>query len=231
MLAKGEWLADPQRWNRYAYVRNNPLRYVDPNGEDLIIYTFYGQDLTDEQKKYLQANIQKIQATITDKFKRAGVNNVEFRDGSQLSPKQIAKIEEAGTAAHLSSSTGIELLTFANKAIGGSISPPDMRGNTSEDNRSIVFLDRVNEGPTLIDADKLNFRVSEVAAHELGHSQAFESDSPTINFLRGFGIFGNLMGEGRGTPRISKQFNTSDDKTKRAIKEINKIGDKTPPKE
>jgi RHS repeat-associated protein len=26
--------ADPATWNRYAYVRNNPLRYVDPNGED-----------------------------------------------------------------------------------------------------------------------------------------------------------------------------------------------------
>jgi RHS repeat-associated protein len=23
---------DPQRWNRYAYVQNNPLRYVDPDG-------------------------------------------------------------------------------------------------------------------------------------------------------------------------------------------------------
>jgi RHS repeat-associated protein len=28
-------LLDPQRWNRYAYGRNNPLRYVDPNGEDV----------------------------------------------------------------------------------------------------------------------------------------------------------------------------------------------------
>jgi len=25
-------LVDPQRWNRYTYVRNNPLRYVDPDG-------------------------------------------------------------------------------------------------------------------------------------------------------------------------------------------------------
>jgi RHS repeat-associated protein len=25
-------LVDPQRWNRYAYVRNNPLRYTDPDG-------------------------------------------------------------------------------------------------------------------------------------------------------------------------------------------------------
>ena len=28
-------LADPQRWNRYAYAKNNPLRFVDPNGEDV----------------------------------------------------------------------------------------------------------------------------------------------------------------------------------------------------
>ena len=28
-------LLDPQRWNRYAYVRNNPLRYIDPDGRDI----------------------------------------------------------------------------------------------------------------------------------------------------------------------------------------------------
>ncbi|MFL6257379.1 MAG: discoidin domain-containing protein, partial [Pyrinomonadaceae bacterium] len=30
-----QYLAAPQQWNRYAYVNNNPLRYVDPSGEKL----------------------------------------------------------------------------------------------------------------------------------------------------------------------------------------------------
>jgi RHS repeat-associated protein len=33
-----ENLVDPQRWNRYAYGRNNPLRYVDPDGRDILDY-------------------------------------------------------------------------------------------------------------------------------------------------------------------------------------------------
>jgi RHS repeat-associated protein len=41
-----ENLADPQRWNRYTYVRNNPLRHVDPDGRDWLyraaIGTFMG---------------------------------------------------------------------------------------------------------------------------------------------------------------------------------------------
>ncbi len=31
-----ENLADPQRWNRYAYARNNPLRYQDPDGRIIV---------------------------------------------------------------------------------------------------------------------------------------------------------------------------------------------------
>jgi RHS repeat-associated protein len=37
-------IADPQRWNRYAYALNNPLRYIDTSGLD-------GQDLQEAPEK------------------------------------------------------------------------------------------------------------------------------------------------------------------------------------
>jgi hypothetical protein len=50
-----EMLSDPQRFNLYAYVRNNPLRYVDPKGEAMELT---GTD--EERAKKLAALQSKI---------------------------------------------------------------------------------------------------------------------------------------------------------------------------
>ena len=42
------YTAAPASWNLYAYVRNNPLTYIDPDGEEV-----YSTNLTEEQKKQL----------------------------------------------------------------------------------------------------------------------------------------------------------------------------------
>ncbi len=33
--------SDPQSWNRYAYARDNPLKYVDPNGREIFVAVHY----------------------------------------------------------------------------------------------------------------------------------------------------------------------------------------------
>ena len=55
-----EHMHDPQAWNGYAYARNNPLIYVDPDGMDYTLCGPNGKDcsnLTDNQfKDWLKAN-------------------------------------------------------------------------------------------------------------------------------------------------------------------------------
>ena len=61
-----EALTDPQRWNRYAYARNNPLRYVDPDGED----------------------IQEYRLLISGSNQVPKAPHPEVRDATMLGPKQ-----------------------------------------------------------------------------------------------------------------------------------------------
>jgi len=124
--------------------------------------------------------------------------------------------------------TGIGLLNFANKSFGGSSSTEGMLGATSSENRSVVFMGQVGQGLKADDTSTLNFRMGEVASHELGHGQGFESDLSLVNFLKELVGRGNLMGEGQGLPKQPKAFDAAQDKTQRAIKEINRIGDNTP---
>jgi len=73
----------PQRWNRYAYVLSNPLKYIDPDGEDLfIVYDFSGSGLSGQQQNAVVQGVRQ-------RFRNAGVNVVQsyFKGGSTIPKK------------------------------------------------------------------------------------------------------------------------------------------------
>ena len=64
IMMKRDRQLDPQRINLYAYVRNNPLKYKDSNGEDIVLAT---KD-ANEQKVIKQALVEIAKTDSGRKF-------------------------------------------------------------------------------------------------------------------------------------------------------------------
>jgi RHS repeat-associated protein len=76
-------VADPQSWNRYSYVQNNPLKFIDPNGEELF--------LTGEDADYIRGLLEKYTGYKLNRDKKTGLVTVD--SGAERNSK--------GTSEHL----------------------------------------------------------------------------------------------------------------------------------
>ncbi|MBX7185678.1 MAG: RHS repeat-associated core domain-containing protein [Vicinamibacteria bacterium] len=94
-------LANPQRWNRYSYGLNNPLRYIDPDGRDVSI----ALQFTGEWK---QEDRAAIIGKVTSWYKDLGVG--------------AAYVFDAANAKHGSVFSGV-ILGYANVEVLDSAPP------------------------------------------------------------------------------------------------------------
>lgn len=153
-------------------------------------------DLTPDQRDFLDKYRGQIQQEIAERFKAAGVEKVTFKQKSELTNDEY-------TAAESQSSTkGIGVLFFANFALGSvdASSKPGLLGGTSSQNTSAVFLGNLMRGNGLSGGKNLAFGVGEVASHELGHQFGFPARPKWLNRLPRFFNYRDLMDEGQSEP-------------------------------
>jgi len=168
-------VGDPQSWNEYAYARNNPLRYIDPTGEEatvsttcttddqqhttcnvnvsasIAIYAAPGSNLTQEQLNQAAGTIQdSIQNAWSGSFTGQDQNGnpVTYNVSTQISVS-VAGSQDAATQSG------------AQNVIGLSNGPAGQGGDSFVNNRSL------SGGP---DSGVWNYNdLSYSSGHEFGH--------------------------------------------------------------
>jgi len=103
-------VGDPQSWNKYAYVRNNPLKYIDPEGEKARVIIE-----TDEKNKKGKITINATIALWTSS--RTGVS----KEDTQKAAKEYKKnIESAWSGTYEQQGIKYEVSTTVDIQVYGS---------------------------------------------------------------------------------------------------------------
>lgn len=147
-------VADPQSWNRYSYVQNNPLKFIDPTGNTLI--------LLGDDAEYIKAELERFTGYKLNRDTKTGVVTIDE------SSKRKAKGTSKALADHL------KVVADPNTA--------DVKINivNSESDGSLVYYDSFDRRKVDV-ADYKVFKrdAPELAAALLGHTLA-EFDKANI---------------------------------------------------
>jgi len=112
---------DPQTLNRYAYTRNNPLKFVDPTGKYFVV----ASEMREQVKQYISTMLRSPQGAATINAIAASSKPVSYNLGS------LARVQSGN---NLSGTAGSTVVVPGNQPgqIGGA--------NVTLDNNNISFI-------------------------------------------------------------------------------------------
>jgi|SRR5215469_14155839 len=83
---KDSHVGDPQSWNEYACARNNPLRYLDPNGENATVST---NCTTDIQQNHTTCNVNISASIAIYAAPGSGLTQDQLKTAADTITKQV----------------------------------------------------------------------------------------------------------------------------------------------
>lgn len=166
-----ENIVDPQRWNRYAHTRNNPLRYVDPDGREITYASPQIQDFFD----FLSARSEAVRGTLA---RYAGPNNPNLTIGQGELGRDATDGEVGGLFRPSFDPTTDSPPGSGNFERLAGMSETDMKTGLANGS---LYTGATLKSATLdldasLDLNKKDQRTIGVALHELGHADTAARD-------------------------------------------------------
>ena len=184
VLKLGQAMKRPQRWNRYAYVANNPMKWVDRTGE----YIQLPEDCTDgdcEELSVLQLELDRAGSEVELEVGADGVieaigADLENSDNQTISllagliNDKTNGVDFAFTSQDLSKDAGAVIAGISENLVQIRINPQQVRQNIFTG----VGLSGMFSGSTIGGIGTLG----PAAIHELGHAAAYFGGFPFNEF-------------------------------------------------
>jgi RHS repeat-associated protein len=181
-------VVDPASWNLYTYVRNNPLRYVDPLGQDVEITLDKNRKLTEDQKKAIEKDLQAKTGLTSIHFDQNGRltydRNERAQGGSaQLRQNILGAIDDPTNLFQIGDYSNSDNIQFA-ATDEGSV---DLTTGITTYQVKIDFAD-FQDARNLSDTGALDaFSVGLNLDHEIDHKVSYDPNNPLPPGGRGDG--------------------------------------------
>lgn len=162
LLASGRPV-EPQTWNRYAYVGNNPLRYIDPSGLD-----YYDQN---GNRLGTDGNTQGNHDVVTEKKEIAAIKKAEENRGQTA----LADVNSATLLPDAQAREAIDAAVNRSNAPTTGLVPPGQ-----EDNVGGFHEEGFAQGPNATGGTSI-FTMTTGAAGTPGQQASISIDQGTAN--------------------------------------------------